>query len=173
MQMEDPDGFIVALHRKDASAMLRYAYRFTGDFYIAQDLVQETFLTAMLKREELQKHPAPRLWLFTTLRYKIMREMDKAYRKAECAPIGEEAEAREQLPEKLEDSLPKGLSGKEREILILRFENEFSYEEIAEKKGIAQAACRQQLSRAVKHCRTLLAEEKTMSQSPCLTGFGK
>jgi len=172
MHMGAPEELIAVLHRENASAMAQYAYRLTGDPEIAQDLVQETFLTAILKKEQLSAHPAPRLWLFTTLRYKIMREMDRAYRRAEKTPVDEEKEAAAPPLEKLSDSLPRELSDREREILTLRFEEERSYLEIAEKEGVAEAACRQQVSRAVRHCRALLEREKGTSDKPCVAGCG-
>lgn len=39
------------------------------DATFAEDLVQQVFFTAWVKREELQSHPKPRAWLYKAVRY--------------------------------------------------------------------------------------------------------
>ena len=39
------------------------------DASFAEDLVQQVFFTAWVKREELQSHPKPRAWLYKAVRY--------------------------------------------------------------------------------------------------------
>lgn len=50
-----------------SDAMVRLTYRRVGDWHLAEDLVQETFLTACCKSERVCGHKKPVAWLFETL----------------------------------------------------------------------------------------------------------
>lgn len=165
-------AFIAALHIKYAEAMVQYAARATGDEHLAEDLVQETFLTAMGKIDKVFAHPNPAGWLFRTLQHITAREMDLAYHSAEL-PMTDESflKDREDAFASLEDMLPKNLSGEDRELLALRFEKEWGYDAIADYKGITQSACRQRMSRAVRRCRKEMEKEcGDLSQNSLLSG---
>lgn len=68
---------IKALMKKHASAMVQLTYRRTCDWHLAEDLVQETFLTACCKSDKICNHEKPAAWLFETLNKLTMREMGK------------------------------------------------------------------------------------------------
>ena len=59
------------------------------------------------------------------------------------------------------EMLPRELSETDKKILILRFEKQLEYDELAESLGITDFAARQRVSRAVRRMRKLLgrAEE--------------
>ena len=165
--------FIVSLHKKHALHMEQYAYRLTGDYHIAQDLVQEAFMTATLKAEQLYNHQNPAGWLYKTLHYMALREMDRAHYHMESSMEEISAADSRDCFSKAEFVLPVELDEDEKEFLLLRFEKNYSFEEIAEYKGITQAACRQRVSRAVKRCRKLLGvkKEKNLSQIAVVGGI--
>ena len=56
--------------------------------------------------------------------------------------------------------LPRELSEADKEILILRFEKQMEYDELAEKLGITDFAARQRVSRAVRRMRKLMARDE-------------
>lgn len=58
--------------------------------------------------------------------------------------------------EPLENLLPKGLTDKEREILVLLYEKQLSYEEIAQRLGISVLNCRTRAFRAKEHYKELI-----------------
>lgn len=162
---------IVSLYEKNAVRMEQYAFRLTGDETLAQDLVQEAFLTAIFKIDTLAVHQKPDAWLFKTLHYIIKRELDLKYRKAEVSLEYADAFFQEiKAASPLEEVLPKTLSKAERELLILRFEKQWSYDAVAEYKGVTVVACRKQVSRAVRHFKAELEKEKSLSQNPALSG---
>lgn len=105
----------------------------TGDEKLAQDLVQETFLTAIIKIDAVFAHNKPQAWLFKTLRYIMKREIDLSYRKAEVPMEETKTFSFEgNLASSLEEVLPGSLPKSERELLILRYEKQWSYDAIAE-----------------------------------------
>lgn len=139
--------------------LAQLAYRKTGDVELSKDLAQEVILTACVKIRELEKHPLPLAWCYSTLNNLIMREHKKAYRANEIVtdeiypliqPVNELS---------LDDCLPDNLSPAERELIILRMEEGLSTAQIAQMKGISNVACRKQLSRAYEKCRKFFKKE--------------
>lgn len=171
--MTSKQKMLETLHKENYNAMIQIALRATGDYHLAQDLVQEAFLTATLRIDKLLEHQQPKLWLYKTLHYILKREKGRAYHSRETELIEAVHPAKDTLLDNLEYMLPKELMDKERELLILRFEKEWSYDEIAEYKGISQAACRQKLSRVVKRCKKYLEKSNSLSQNLNLTGYKK
>ena len=55
--------------------------------------------------------------------------------------------------------MPKELTEKEREILIMRLEARMEYARIARQLHISEAACRKRMERALKHCEALLKKD--------------
>lgn len=62
-----------------SDAMIRLTYRRIGDWHLAEDLVQETFLTACCKSERVCGHKKPVAWLFETLNNLTLRESRRFY----------------------------------------------------------------------------------------------
>lgn len=153
MRREDA---IEALYGREYDTLCRAAYRTLGDWDAAQDLVQDTFLLALLRQDTLAAHPAPGAWLTQTLRNLIQNERRRlvshgALSLDDAGPLpAAEAETG------LRDVLPAGLTAQERELLTLRFEAQLSYRELGERLGVSEGACRVKLFRTVDKCRRLL-----------------
>lgn len=147
---------IDALYEREYDTLCRAAYRTLGDWEAAQDLVQDTFLLALLKQDELPNHPAPGGWLMQTLRNLIQNERRRLVTRSAiplddaCGLIAAET------PSALTDILPAGLSAQERELLVWRFEQQKSCREIGAMLGVSEGACRIKLFRTVEKCRKLL-----------------
>lgn len=147
------------LVEQHAGAMAQLTYRRIGDRELAQDLVQETFLTACCKPEAVYEHNKPVAWLYSTLQKLTMREMDRSYHSSEVPLPDEEPSGGIAIDLPMQYYLPKGLKEHEREIILARLERGASFEEIAEQNGISETACRQQYSRAVRKCRSLMEQD--------------
>lgn len=155
--MQDRDAAVTALYEREYDALCRAAVRAMGDREAAEDLVQDTFLLALLHADEFpQGHPAPGAWLMTTLRYLIANERRKIARRG-AVPLDEVGELPALAsPAPLEESLPAGLSEQERQLLIRRFERDQPYSEIAAALDITEGAARLRLFRALEKCKKLL-----------------
>ncbi|MBQ4051229.1 MAG: sigma-70 family RNA polymerase sigma factor [Oscillospiraceae bacterium] len=150
---------LVLTHERSMAAL---ATRLTGDDHLAKDLVQEVFLVAISKVDKLIFHPNPRGWLYTTLYHIVSREMSLARHALEFFP--DEETRPFEIPFfdpgfKLREIIPAELSETDREVLIDRFEEQLEYEEMAEKYGITENACRLRLFRAIKRCREAMERE--------------
>ncbi|MGJ3244129.1 MAG: RNA polymerase sigma factor [Opitutales bacterium] len=124
------------------AALLRYARSLTGgDEDAARDAVQETFLRLLkADRATVADHVLP--WLFRVCRSRVIDSRRKTARVVALepeaverepdadAPPAETTETRDSLRQAraLIDRLPE----RDREVLRLKFEHEFSYQEIAD-----------------------------------------
>lgn len=72
---------IHTLMNQHSKPMVQAAYRRIGDWHLAEDLVQETFLTACWKANQICSHTNPTAWLYKTLNNLIMRELHRSYHK--------------------------------------------------------------------------------------------
>ena len=147
------------LMRQYAPLMVQLTFRRTGDPQLSEELVQETFLTACKKADIVCSHEKPLAWLYQTLQYLTMKEINRA-----CHRREQSSEALQDLgaaddPPAFHEILPRNLTTEERRILILLFEHRLSHREIAEALGISEAACRKQVSRALQKCRISIKRE--------------
>ena len=153
---------IRSLMKQHSASMVQLTYRRLGDWHLAEDLVQETFLTACCKANILSGHVNAVAWLYKTLNNLTLCEKRRIYHKIETGYDGDIVDDSDiDLP--MDCYLPKGLNDKDRELILLRIEKRCSFQEIAEYFGITEAACRQRLSRTIRKCRTLLEEESGAS----------
>lgn len=125
----------------------------------AEDIVQEVFIRAMDSLDKLMACEDPRAWLAATLKNCI-----RNYRRLHANKLNTSLEEMADLaapedPEPLSHILPGQLSAGDREILIWRIEQRMSYQEMSERLGISQAACRVKVCRIVKKCRRLMTRE--------------
>ena len=147
------------LMRQYAPLMVQLTFRRTGDPQLAEELVQETFLTACKKADIVCSHEKPLAWLYQTLQYLTMKETSKACHSREQSSEELQDIAASDDPPAFHEILPRTLTTEERRILILRFEHRLSHREIAEALGISEVACRKQVSRALQKCRISIKRE--------------
>ena len=150
------DDFIEALYKKEYRTLIRIAYRLTGSMECAQDSVHETFLLAIFHQRELRTHPKPGAWLKVALRNVICNE--RRLKAREDVPLDDAFSIPTQPAAPLGDLLPSQLQAEERQILIWRFEEQLSYQEMAKRLGISETLCRKRVSRAIARCRRLLTD---------------
>ena len=150
------EDFIGKLYLELYETMFSMAFHKLHDEERIQEVIQETFLFAMYRREGLEHHPNPQGWLMNTLKFMISNERRRAVNtRVVCDESIYDYPAA--VPEEpLEDSLPIGLTEGERNILIWRFERQLSHREMAALLSITEVNCRNRLSRALKKCRKLL-----------------
>lgn len=147
--------FIEGLVLQYSEKLAQLAFRFIGNRKTAEDLVQETFLTACYRIDTLFYHEKPEAWLIVTLRNLARRELARARnRDVPLPPDDMLAGPGNELP--MSFYLPEELTEEEREILLLRIEKGYTYAELAEYLGLYEPACRKRYSRALSKCRVLM-----------------
>lgn len=155
---KEQESFLSDLHNNYAAVMVQLTFRRMGEYELARDIVQETFLIACAKIDGLFVHEHPERWLFKTLQNLKRRERIKPYQSD--IPIRDDiTTGHEDIDLPMTEELPAGLRPGEQELIMWRVEMGLTYEEIADKKGLAMPACRQQVSRAMRRCRELYQQQ--------------
>lgn len=153
---------IIALYEQWAKSMVYLTARRLHNMELAKDIVQEVFLLACCKADEMfSRGDNPKAWLFRTLENITMREQRKSYflmeflvdNIPEYLPINENG-TNDMVG--LAELLPGDLRDEDRTILIWRLEKQLTYEDISRRCGLSPDACRQRYSRAVQRCKKLL-----------------
>jgi len=133
---------------------------------LAREMVQRTFLKAFEKLGQLRDALAARGWLLSILRHEIAMEFrtkarlefwDEEALENTAGPEDEEAvdpSLLETLPAAL-DRIPEAA----RSILLLRFQQELSYEQISDLLGLPLGTIQSRLHRAKAALKTAMADE--------------
>lgn len=150
-------AFLEDLFLKNYAAMESYAARFFQNRDIAQDVVQETFLIAQIKLDTLMASPAPRGWLFNTLKNVIGNTYRQQKRLRQLVPLGDRDRSGPlELP--LETKYGALISEEDLRLLIRIYCDGWHYAEAAEQLGISLAACKKRVQRAKGKLKKALEE---------------
>jgi RNA polymerase sigma-70 factor, ECF subfamily len=157
----DPDAF-AALYRRHRDWVHRLAWRFTGNPQDALDIVQETFLYL------LQKLPGLRLTAsLTTFLYPVVKHLSLNLRRRRRADANEEVLLA--IPDPTVEPAPRaelatalaGLPAEQREVLLMRFVDDMSLDEIAQALNVPPGTVKSRLHRALK----------TLRHDPCTRDY--
>lgn len=152
------------LYEKYMPELLRYAKRWLDD-YLAEDVVEETFLIAWKNIAKLRTHPSPRKWLYVTLNHRCLHEVKRKSYQMEISCELENTDSAALFDEHgVLGVLPIGLSEKEIKLLTWRYEEQCEFFEIADRLGIKEGAARKRVHRAVEHCRILILEHRSANK---------
>lgn len=147
--MGKPDPWFDSLYENNADKLFRAANGMLHDRERAKELVQDTFLVLVVKRESVEKYKYPNAFLWEVMRKRIGNEMQKSSHKLEesLEALPDWVAAAEPTVERVEDILPKWLNQKERQMLIWRLDEKLSWAEIAQRLGISVHACEGRMNR--------------------------
>jgi RNA polymerase sigma-70 factor (ECF subfamily) len=153
--MDDPDS-LEQLYREAAPALLAYFRHRPALAGAAEDLLQDTFVRALKHRERLETAVSRRAYLFGIARYVCLDALRRV------KPDGEAAELQsipEVQPDERIESMRAAIAGLpplHREALLLRQQQDLSYEEIAEVLEVPVGTVRSRLHHAVLRLRNVL-----------------
>jgi RNA polymerase sigma-70 factor (ECF subfamily) len=153
---------LVADHHR---VVFGYAYRLTGSVQDAEDLTQQTFLTAQRKLEQLRGPESARSWLLTILRNFFLKDCQKrrprpaADFELDVDTIPEQTSGLSQVDgEQLQEALD-ALPPDHRLMLVMFYYEGCSYREIAERLELPMGTVMSRLARAKGRLRRQLASE--------------
>lgn len=139
--------FLEKLFLENYSSMEYYAARFFKNQDLAQDVVQETFLIAQAKIEQVMESPSPKGWLFNTLKNVIGNTYKQQKRLANMIPI-EDCELPTDMEISVETTYQSMISSEDLQILIWVYCEGWPYADVAEKLHIGLDACKKRIQRA-------------------------
>jgi RNA polymerase sigma-70 factor, ECF subfamily len=143
-------GRLFGLHFQE---LYRYAYRYVRSEETAYDLVNEAFLRIWSHRSRVAiGGPTARSYLYTTVRYQALDHLRR--RRIE----DQELTARETAAELQQavDALPR----RQRQVVLLRWQQQASYDQIAEALGISPKTVAIHVGRAIQRLREILGKTR-------------
>jgi RNA polymerase sigma-70 factor (ECF subfamily) len=161
------EGEFTPLYQEYAPALLRYAWRLTGDQFRAQDVVQETLLRAWQHpRVANDSERSAKSWLFTVARHMIIDERRSLRFRREvsaadhsCVPdracAGEVDAA---LDRQLINTALARLSPEHRAVVQRSYIQGWTTADIASDLGIAEGTVKSRLHYALRTLRHILCE---------------
>ena len=144
----DRESLFEEIYQRNKNNLLRSAYRTARNKEDAEDIVEEIFLR-FLQKWDAGIVEDPDRYLFGILsRVSLNYISRQKHRNGIPLEYVEEVIAAPPAEGKLEDILPFDIAGTDREILILRLEQNLSYAQIAKMLGISEISCRSRFFRA-------------------------
>jgi RNA polymerase sigma-70 factor (ECF subfamily) len=148
--------------------MVRYLYRLTGDFTVAQDLAQDTFFQAYRGLSGFNSHISFKAWLYQ-IATNNARQFYRRKRRISFIPFTdygkEDILSDDSFPvtEKVEQQIAIEESllrvpYDQRKCLVLHFIEGFKYREIAQVEGISEEAVRKRVTRGSQEFRRVYQE---------------
>jgi len=163
--VSSPAGSFEEFAAARMSALLRYALMLTGDAHLAQDLVQETLVRAHLHWRRVSRADRPELYVKRIAVNLYLGWRRGAWsRRTVLVELPEEG--RDHGPDLAERAVDREhawlllarLRARHRAVLVLRYYEELTDQEIAEVLGCRVGTVRGYASRALAILRTELAE---------------
>lgn len=146
---QNPDRIWSELHAYE-SEVFGYIKRSVGSADLAQDLCQDVYLQALQKLDELDPQRSLKNWLITVARNRVINYYLKNKRR-QFEQLTEDTLQTEIETGNFNAAFQSSLAGlpeKQKEIFILRELDGFSYQELARKLNITEAAATSLLKRA-------------------------
>lgn len=152
---------ITELIEQHYALVYRYAYRLAGAVADAEDLAQETFLTAQAKLYQLREPAHARAWLCAIVRNEYLKNW-KRRKVVDLLPLESFCEPAAVLPpetaideEQLQDALGQ-VPEEFRTPIILFYFQDLSYKDIAEHMSLPIGTVMSRLARGKAHLRRRL-----------------
>lgn len=147
----DKNDDLVGLVENHYEMLFRYAYRLTGSAADAEDVAQQTFLTAQAKFGQLREKDAAKSWLFTIARNTYLKSIrDKVGQSVSLDAVSEPTqpvEAEVDLDSEELQAILNELPEEYKTPLILFYFQEFSYKEIAAQLDVPMGTVMSRLAR--------------------------
>ncbi|MDO4566692.1 MAG: sigma-70 family RNA polymerase sigma factor [Oscillospiraceae bacterium] len=156
---KERDLFLERLFLDNYAGMESYARRFFRNPDIAQDVVQETFLVAQMKLDDVMQSPSPVGWLYNTLKNIIGDTYRKRRRLLDmCVSLNDtDAPVRDTVSVR---TSYHGIIGKEElELLIWIYCEGLTYDDAAHRLGISLSACKKRVQRAKERMKQAISDE--------------
>lgn len=157
-----------ALVREHQSALLGYAYRMVRDWELAQDLVQEAFVRYLRSPLEYGEPAQKTAWLFRVTRnlcFDVTKRenrrddvQDRARKPTEAARPDDRV-MNDERAERLY-ALMEELNENQRTVLLLFFQEQRSYKEIADMTGFSMSNVGMLIHRGLKRLRSLMEDDE-------------
>jgi RNA polymerase sigma-70 factor (ECF subfamily) len=149
---------IAVLVERYERAAVAAAWGILGDFHLAQDVTQDSFVTAFRQLSQLRSGKTFGSWLMTSVRRNAVRMKGRQRETTVDLPLAETVMQPEGWMVAFQETLPMlvELPPQEYEVVGLRYLNGLSVSQIAEETGRPIGTVTKQLSRAIARLREMV-----------------
>jgi RNA polymerase sigma factor (sigma-70 family) len=145
--------------------LYNYGLKFTHDISLVEDCIQELFIKLMRNRQNLALPASVKNYLFKALRSQIYDELEKLKKRPlkelqesagfelELHRVSDSVDDEDERHQKLQAALAQ-LTPRQREVIFLKYQEGFSYPEIAEILSLTQKATYKLVGRAIQTLRS-------------------
>lgn len=168
IQTGNKESFDV-LFKKYFTPLCRYTVQFVNDFSIAEELVQDVFISFWNQREEIKISNSIASYLFTSVRYRSYTHFKKETSRKENEKIFCEGLENDESAENDDNDFYEiavvinkaieELPDKCREIFVLSRQKKLTYKQISEELNISVKTVENQMGIAFKKLRSSLSEK--------------
>lgn len=152
--------------------LYRYAFRLAGSATDAEDLTQQTFLTAQQKLHQLREPSRAKAWLFSIVRNTYLKTLRDRGNANACSldhvaePIGDGDKRLVLDEERLQQAFAE-MPEEYRSVVVLYYFEDFSYKEIAAQMDVPIGTVMSRLARGKAYLRNrLTADDESNSPAP-------
>lgn len=155
------DDFILMISQKYYNYLFRYISRVCHNKSMVLDIVQETFMIASEKADELQSHENIHAWLYCTAKYKMLQFLAESLNYEELDSIADsvpdirdfENECIASLEEQKYPRIAQTLSEEDLQLVIKHYEYGYGIRELAEDYHTTESSIKMRLHRIKKKLR--------------------
>lgn len=142
------------------TSLLNLAFRFTGDFSLAEDLLQDIFIKIFTNIKGLRCYEAFNTWIYriavnTCVSFRRKTRKTKEVSLVEIENAGQTEDDRSQVKQQLEQAI-KILPSRQKMVFLLHDVQGFTHTEIAKIMKISEGSAKSQLFKARMKIRNLL-----------------
>lgn len=168
LQSGDMDAFSQLVSRYE-KPLLNFLYRFLGDYHLAEDIFQETFITIYRKSHKFDLSKKFSTWLYHIATNKAV---DRLRKRKNLMVIGSEIENLEYNQETTEENYGKkeeqvnlhkalaSLPEEHRLVVVLKHYQGLDYSQIAEVLGCPVGTVKSRMYYALKSLKSILETDK-------------
>ena len=140
--------------------LLGFACHFLNNPETAEDAVQDTYLVAQIRFDDMMTSPNPAGWLMNTLKNIIGDIYERRKRMRELFVPLDENHATTGFPSNPRLEYEGIVGGKDLDLLLWVYCDELSYQEAADRLGINLSACKKRIQRAKIRFRQAMEEDR-------------
>lgn len=163
------------IYQEYVDELFNYGYKIHADRELVQDCLHDLFVNLWEKRARLGKVQSIQFYLYASLRRKMLRTLKKRNLESFCDESMFELfstgshenslifqQESSQQSARLKSAV-KQLSARQRELVFLKYYDNFSYEEISGIMGISVESLYKLMSKALKSLKLLLHEKAVLA----------
>lgn len=172
-----PARALKRLFEQHSAGLYRFAYRYVRSSEVAKDLVHEAFLRLWRQRSSVDlAGPTARSYLHTIVRYQALdhlrrQRIDDRWRQEYLAPAMVEQESllasegpdQDLAAKEIAHAIGRAVEAlpqRQQQVLLLRWQHQASYDDIAMTLGISPKTVGVHLTRGIQRLRELLAKSR-------------